>query len=87
MVQLSDLLNAEVQTPDGRRLGRVGDVRVTRNETGTWQVSHLLIGSGSMLERLGLRRDAAKAIAWTDVQDIGHGAIIVNGPTPAAIDA
>jgi sporulation protein YlmC with PRC-barrel domain len=77
MVQLSDLMGAEVRTTDGERLGRVNDVRVACRPDGTWAVDALLLGSASFLERLGLRSTTPDQIAWTRVSEIDQGAIVV----------
>jgi sporulation protein YlmC with PRC-barrel domain len=77
MVQLSDLMGAEVRSHAGERLGHVGDVRVVRQGQ-TWEVDAILLGASSALERLGLRRGAPQAVAWTQVREIRDGVVTVD---------
>ena len=70
----------QVCTEDGRRLGRVFDVRVRwdAKHTGTpARVTELLYGTSGLLEQLGIRRQRSRAIAWRDVIAIRDGKIIV----------
>lgn len=58
MIRASSLLGLEVLTEDGARLGRVQDIRLRRDSDpgrdGSWEVEGLVIGSGGVLERLGV---------------------------------
>jgi sporulation protein YlmC with PRC-barrel domain len=64
-MRLSDLLEHEVVTDDGRRVGRVHDVRLVQDGPmlGVWghalRLDALLVGGGSMLGRVGLHRHGA----------------------------
>ena len=72
MTRLSELEGRLVRDEDGRRLGRVWDLRTLarddeadpgRARTVAW----LLVGRRGLLERLGFKREAPKRIAWADV--------------------
>jgi len=64
-MRLSDLLHSEVLDADGRRVGTVQDVLVTREEpllsghVGTLRVEGLVVGGGQGI-RLGFARGGAR---------------------------
>jgi sporulation protein YlmC with PRC-barrel domain len=75
-MRLTELLGAEVMTSDGRKIGRVHDVRVRRRAGSSktradqqWRVVGLVVGEGGVLERLGLA--SARRVAPT----LEHGVI------------
>ena len=52
-MRVSDLINAEVRTESGDRLGRVHDLRAELTPR-TLKVSGLVVGGLGLLERLGI---------------------------------
>jgi sporulation protein YlmC with PRC-barrel domain len=94
VILLSDLLEAEVRAEDGRKLGRVYDVRVRklghRNPDGhSLKVVGVVIGGRGIRERFGL--DTAKVerpiadrevIAWERIVsfDAGDARVVVRDP-------
>ena len=52
-MRLSDLLNAQVTSESGERLGRVHDLRAERTPR-TLKVTGLVVGGLGLLERLGI---------------------------------
>jgi len=71
MIRLSDLDDKLVRSAEGKRLGRVHDVRVEHGEL-LW----LDYGARSLLERLS-GRGTTKQIPWSAVREVGDDAIIV----------
>lgn len=72
MTRLSELEGRLVRDEDGRRLGRVWDLRTLarddeadpgRARTVAW----LLVGRRGLLERLGFKREAPRRVACADV--------------------
>jgi len=62
-----DVLDHQILDPDGRRVTRVGDVRLARDDGGL-RVAGLEVGPAPVVRRLGLRRLARRlperTIAW-----------------------
>jgi hypothetical protein len=53
---------------DGRRIGRVFDVRVVRDQDGgPPRVDALLVGPRGLLRRLGIGRGTTTEVRWSDV--------------------
>jgi sporulation protein YlmC with PRC-barrel domain len=75
--KLSQLQGLPVCAADGRRLGHVHDVRVTRAQ-GRYRVAALVIGGRGLLVRLGIAR-TADTVAWDRVTDIAEDRITVSG--------
>jgi sporulation protein YlmC with PRC-barrel domain len=75
VVRLSSLMGAEVVDADGRRVGRVEDLRVRRAGT-AHEVEALLVGARGLLNRLGVRADSA-AIPWDAVTGLEPGRVTV----------
>jgi hypothetical protein len=84
MEKLTDILLAEIETDDARKLGRVCDIRsagepehgFTHDER---DVSVLLYGTSGLLEMLGFKRPKLKGISFGAIQRIVDGKIIVAG--------
>jgi sporulation protein YlmC with PRC-barrel domain len=53
LMRVSDLLNVQVTTESGEKLGRVHDLRAERTPR-TLKVTGLIIGGVGLLERLGI---------------------------------
>jgi sporulation protein YlmC with PRC-barrel domain len=82
MTRLSQIEGLRVRDSDGRRLGRVWDLRtVPRDAAGAdtsgRAVAALLVGRRGLLERLGFKREAPQRIACEDVIEVGADAVIV----------
>jgi sporulation protein YlmC with PRC-barrel domain len=58
IVRLEDLIGRRVRTPDGRVIGRIGEVRAERRANGDHEVTDYLVGPGAWLERLGIVRES-----------------------------
>ena len=79
---LSDVELLEIVTEDGRRLGRVFDVRIhgrptTRERADTANVDAIVFGRLGLLERLGLRRATNRTLPWDCVVAVRDGQVIV----------
>ena len=84
-MKLTRLELLEVVTEDGRRLGRVFDLRLRAAHRGgaeraPGQVEELVYGATGLLERLGVRRGPAKTLPWRDVVAIRDGRLVVRDP-------
>ncbi len=78
--RLSELLGREVVDESGRRLGRVHDIVCDRQQAAA-AVSALLIGSGGVFSRAGIRgKRRTDRVDWHDVQRIEpHRVVLVAG--------
>jgi sporulation protein YlmC with PRC-barrel domain len=66
-MRLSDLINVEVRTESGERLGRVHDLRAELTPR-TLKVTGLVVGGLGLLERLGIGAPrSAQSIRTRDV--------------------
>jgi sporulation protein YlmC with PRC-barrel domain len=93
MRRLSDLLEREVVTESGEKLGHCFDIRGERTAT-TLKVTGLVVGRRGFLERLGIgssRREAKRhhkvwnrdLVPWTAVVRLERNHIVVkDGTTP-----
>ena len=73
-VRLEDLLGRSVTAEDGRRVGRIEEVRVEKHGD-DYEISEFLLGAGALLERLSiihrlLGRQPRTYIAQWDQVDI-----------------
>ena len=75
-MRLTDLRHKQVRGLDGERLGRVFEVH---SEGGT--VSALMIGPGSLIERLTARK-GGRRVPWDLVKRVQAKAIIVSPDPP-----
>ena len=75
-MRLSDLRHKQVRGLDGERLGRVFEVHC---EGGT--VSALMVGPGSLIERLTARK-GGRRVPWDLVKRVEAKAIIVSPDPP-----
>jgi hypothetical protein len=82
MEKITDILFAEIETDDGRRLGRVYDIRsagepehgFTHDER---DISVLIYGSSGLLEMLGFKQRKLNGISFGAIQRFVNGKIIV----------
>jgi sporulation protein YlmC with PRC-barrel domain len=83
--QLDLLVGRRVYDSEGRKLGRVDEILLSR-EGDAYEAEGLLIGVNSLLERLGMerfkrrlrphsRRDEGNIIYWEQIDSIDEGAI------------
>jgi hypothetical protein len=82
MEKITDILFAEIETEDGRRLGRVYDVRSDGEpECGfpndERPLDELLCGSPGLLEVLGFKKVEPRVIPWSAVKKNERGRLIV----------
>jgi len=90
VLKLSHLLELRVEDEDGRRLGRVQDVRVRRETAGgeaeppQYRVEGLIVGPRGLRVRLGWRRRSGPApvaeqdaLPWEDVLAIEPDRLLV----------
>jgi hypothetical protein len=79
-MKLARLEGLVLRTEDGRRLGRVFDLRMHRSPApDLWpdEVESLVYGTVGLLERLGLRAAQTRTVPWRDVVGVRDGALIV----------
>jgi sporulation protein YlmC with PRC-barrel domain len=89
-MRVSDLLNVEVRTESGERLGRVHDVRGELTPR-TLKVTGLVVGGLGLLERLGIGAPESAArirgrdvVPWSAVVRATRREIVVrDGATPS----
>ena len=79
MINVSDLLGAEVRNERGGRLGRVRDVHVRQTASGTWEVDRLILGRAGLAVRLGMPTSKPatdeNSLAWKNVRRIQGGVL------------
>jgi hypothetical protein len=83
MEKVTDILLCEVETEDGRSLGRLFEVRsdgepehgVTNKDR---PITELIYGATGLWEVLGLKKANFKSIPWKAVKKIELGKIIVD---------
>jgi sporulation protein YlmC with PRC-barrel domain len=85
-MRLAELLNREVVTESGQRLGRIHDVRGELSE-GRLRVTGLVVGERGILERYGFTRGRGlpgradvyryPVIPWERVAHVGGKVIVV----------
>jgi sporulation protein YlmC with PRC-barrel domain len=83
MMRLTDLLNVEVRTESGERLGKVHDCRAELTPR-TLKVNGLVVGGLGLLERLGIgapesgsRIRTRDVIPWSAVVRADRSGIVV----------
>jgi hypothetical protein len=86
-LKLSDFELLEVVTEDGRRLGRVFDLRVHGRPTTKWKPPEMAIdavvyGTLGFLERVGVRKASSQTIGWDQVVALRPGEIVVAARPP-----
>jgi len=86
-MRLSDLLNVEVRTESGERLGRVHDLRAELTPR-TVKVTGIVVGGLGLLERLGIgapesgsRVRAHDVVSWSAVVRADRRGIVVRDGT------
>jgi sporulation protein YlmC with PRC-barrel domain len=86
-MRLSDLLNVEVRTESGRRIGRVNDLRAELTPR-TLKVTGLVVGRLGLLERLGIgapesgvRIHSRDVVPWSAVVRADRRGIVVRDGT------
>jgi sporulation protein YlmC with PRC-barrel domain len=82
-MRVSDLLNVQVTTESGERLGRVHDLRAERTPR-TLKVTGLVVGGVGLLERLGIGAPESTArirtrdvVPWSAVIRADRSTIVV----------
>ncbi len=85
-MHLTDLMNCQCVTEDGRVLGRVFEFRAHRRRGGHVEITDLLLGRHGAIERYGAGRhrqqddrqgDTVHEVPWSDVVRIRDGRIVV----------
>ena len=81
-MKLTELELLEVVTEDGRRLGRIFDLRAHGRPTSARRataarVDQLIYGTLGLLERLGIRGAQGCALPWSDVVRIDASTVTV----------
>jgi hypothetical protein len=79
-MKLSRLEGLALRSEDGRRLGRVLDLRMHRSpapELWPDEVEGLVYATLGLLERLGLRSARTRIVPWREVVGVRDGALIV----------
>ena len=74
-VRLELLLGRPVRDPDGKKIGRVEEIRAEQQD-GEWVVKEYLIGAGGLLVRLSAWRLAAELLKLLGVNVIRGGYIV-----------
>ena len=76
MIRLTDLRDKQVRNLDGKRLGRVHEVHCEKG-----RVTALMVGPGSLIERLTARPHGGR-IPWEQVRKVESYRIIVAPDQP-----
>jgi sporulation protein YlmC with PRC-barrel domain len=81
-MKLTELELLDVVSEDGRRLGRLFDLRAHGRPTSAQRakearVDELIYGTLGLLERVGFRKAKGCALPWSDVVRIGASTITV----------
>jgi sporulation protein YlmC with PRC-barrel domain len=86
-MRVSGLLNLEVRTESGERLGRAHDLRAELT-TRSLKVTGICVGTWGLLERLGIRSPessgrahAHEVVPWSAVLRADHRGILVRDGT------
>ena len=85
MIRASDLTGCEVRTESGERVGRVHDLRLQADGSGTWRLIGIVVGRRGMFERLGVtsapRPDPVvygELIPWRSISRVEEGRITID---------
>jgi sporulation protein YlmC with PRC-barrel domain len=86
MEKISDILLAEVEDENGRKYGRVFELRSDGDpEHGstskTRAISSLLCGSSGWLQELGFRPSKISTIQWDEIVEIKKKKVIIRPPS------
>lgn len=81
-MKLSDLEMLEVITEDGRKLGRVFDLRAhgrptTRGRQEAAAIDGIVYGALGLMERLGVRSAKGKVLPWEQVVAVEADRVVV----------
>ena len=84
MEKVTHILASEVMSENGKRLGRVFDLRSEGEPehgapANNRVITELLYESHGLLERLGLKRRVAKSIPWRSVRRVEGKTLVVAG--------
>jgi sporulation protein YlmC with PRC-barrel domain len=88
-MRLTDLVNSQCVTEDGRVLGRVFEFRARHTGDGTLEIEDLLLGRHALVERYGAGRhrppgrrqgDTVHEVPWSDVVRIEERRVVVRRP-------
>lgn len=83
-IRLSEVVGSKIVTPDGRKVGRVADLRVTPGPT--YRVTALEIGTPGWLDRLGIAqvfkmgkkfKQKPHLVPWDAVAELDDGRLIL----------
>jgi hypothetical protein len=74
---LSALMRCAVIDDAGQSIGHVHEVRCDSREGDPPAIRALLVGTGGLLRRLGIRRGDPREIPWSAVVDWQPGTIVV----------
>ena len=85
MEKITDILLAEVEDENGKKYGRVFELRsdgdpehgITNRDR---RINALLCGSSGMLEELGFRPRNISTIQWDEIVEIKKNKIIIRPP-------
>ena len=85
MEKITDILLAEVEDEDGRKYGRVFELRsdgdpehgITSKDR---EITAILCGTSGWLEELGFRPRSVSTIQWSEVVDVKKNKIIIRPP-------
>jgi sporulation protein YlmC with PRC-barrel domain len=77
-----ELESMTVHTSDGKRLGRVFDLRCKTRDGEPPEVDAIVYGRRGLLERLGLRKALPTLVHWDKVRSIENRVIVVASAPP-----
>jgi hypothetical protein len=85
MEKITDILLAEVEDENGRKYGRVFELRSDGDPehgitTDVREITSLLCGTSGWLEELGFRPRSVSTIQWSEVVDVKKKKIIIRPP-------
>ena len=84
MIRASDLTGCVVRTESGRKIGRVHDLRLQGDGSGTWRLLGIALGRSGLFERLGVRHvrrsarvSGSKLVPWEAIIQLEEGLVTV----------
>ena len=82
MEKITDILFAEIETEDGKKLGRVFDIRSAGEPEHGFShderdASVLLYGTRGLLEMLGFKETELDGVSWDDIIKIEDRKIVI----------